>query len=161
MIYGVKESELARRIGEAMLYHGITISTAESLTGGGLSACLVSVPGSSSWFKGSAVAYQNEIKRDLLHVPEETLKLKGAVSEECVTYMADGARALFGTDLAVAVSGLAGPEGDGSPNPVGTVWIAASSSSRAVAKKFYFPGDREHVRRSTIMAALRMIEEFI
>ena len=158
MIYGSKESELARRIGESLLYQGLTISTAESLTGGGLSAC---VPGSSSWFKGSAVAYQNEIKRDLLKVPQEVLDEFGAVSEECVRFMAEGSLRLFGTDLAVAVSGLAGPEGDGSENPVGTVWIGLAIRSRTLTKKFLFKGDREHIRRSTILAALGMVEEII
>ncbi|MBO7435990.1 CinA family protein [bacterium] len=161
MIYGSKESELARRIGESLLYQGLTISTAESLTGGGLSACLVSVPGSSSWFKGSAVAYQNEIKRDLLKVPQEVLDREGAVSEECVRRMAEGSLRLFDTDIAVAVSGVAGPGGDGSANPVGTVWIGLAIRSRTVAKKFLFKGDREHIRRSTILAALDMIDEII
>ncbi len=161
MIYGAKESELAAKIGESLLYQGLTISTAESCTGGGLSACFVSVPGSSSWFKGSAVAYRNEIKRDLLGVPEEILELKGAVSEECVSCMAEGARKIFDTDLAVSVSGVAGPGSDGSGNPVGTVWIGVATSGRTVAKKYFFPGDREHVRRSTIMAALHLIEEII
>ena len=157
MIYGPRETEQAAKIGEAMKYRGVTISTAESCTGGGLSACFVSVPGSSSWFKGSAVAYQNEIKRDLLGVSDEILREKGAVSEECVAAMAEGARRICRTDMAVAVSGIAGPEGDGSDNPVGTVWIAIALSYKTKTKRFLFKGSREHIRHLTIMEALSMI----
>lgn len=161
MIYGPRETEQAAKIGEAMKYRGVTISTAESCTGGGLSACFVSVPGSSSWFKGSAVAYQNEIKRDLLGVSEEILREKGAVSEECVAAMAEGARRIFRTDMAVAVSGIAGPGGDGSDTPVGTVWIAIALSYKTKTKRFLFKGSREHIRHLTIMEALSMIWEEI
>ena len=161
MIYGPHETEQAAKIGEAMKFRGVTISTAESCTGGGLSACFVSVPGSSSWFKGSAVAYQNEIKRDLLGVSEEILREKGAVSEECVAAMAEGARRIFKTDMAVAVSGIAGPEGDGSDTPVGTVWIAIALSYKTKTKRFLFKGSREHIRHLTIMEALSMIWEEI
>ena len=161
MIYGPRETEQAAKIGEAMKFRGVTISTAESCTGGGLSACFVSVPGSSSWFKGSAVAYQNEIKRDLRGVSEEILREKGAVSEECVAAMAEGARRIFKTDMAVAVSGIAGPEGDGSDTPVGTVWIAIALSYKTKTKRFLFKGSREHIRHLTIMEALSMIWEEI
>ena len=161
MIYGPRETEQAAKIGEAMKFRGVTISTAESCTGGGLSACFVSVPGSSTWFKGSAVAYQDEIKRDLLGVSEEILREKGAVSEECVAAMAEGARRIFDTDMAVAVSGLAGPGGDGSDTPVGTVWIAIALSYKTKTKRFLFKGSRENIRHLTIMEALSMIWEEI
>lgn len=157
MLYGPKETEQAAKIGEALRFRGLTISTAESITGGGLSSCLVSVPGSSSWFKGSAVAYRDEIKHALLGVPTEILERNGAVSEECVEAMAEGARKLFMTDLAVAVSGIAGPDGDGSSNPIGTVWIAVALPSRTITRRRLFKGGREDVRRETILEALGMI----
>ena len=161
MIYGPRETEQAAKIGEAMKFRGVTISTAESCTGGGLSACFVSVPGSSSWFKGSAVAYQNEIKRDLLGVSEEIIREKGAVSKECVAAMAEGARRIFDTDMAVSISGIAGPDGDGSDNPVGTVWIGIALSYETKTKCFHFKGSREKIRHLTIMEALSMIWEEI
>lgn len=161
MIYGPRETEQAAKIGEAMKFRGVTISTAESCTGGGLSACFVSVPGSSSWFKGSAVAYQNEIKTGLLGVSEKILSEKGAVSKECAAAMAEGARRIFDTDLAVSITGIAGPDGDGSDNPVGTVWIGIALSYETKTKCFHFKGSREDIRHLTIMEALSMIWEEI
>ena len=156
MIYGPRETEQAAKIGEAMKFRGVTISTAESCTGGGLSACFVSVPGSSSWFKGSAVAYQNEIKTGLLGVSEKILSEKGAVSKECAAAMAEGARRIFDTDLAVSITGIAGPDGGSAEKPVGTVWIGFSSAkapTQAVCLKFSSIS-RDSARRRFSIAAL-------
>lgn len=157
MIYGHLESALAAEIGRVLEARGMTLSAAESLTGGGLGACCVSVPGSSAWFKGTLAAYVPEIKSRVLGVPEEVLKTSGAVSEACVAAMAAGARRIFASDFALATSGVAGPQGDGSDNPVGTVWVALAGPGIAVARKFLFPGGREEVRRAALAAALELL----
>lgn len=112
-------------VGELMKHKKITLSTAESCTGGSIAARLTSIAGSSEYFKGSVVAYSNEVKMGLLHVSPETLEKHGAVSEETVIEMVKGAMKALKTDCAVATSGIAGPGGGTPEKPVGTVWIAA------------------------------------
>lgn len=112
-------------VGELLKKKKLTVSTAESCTGGSIAARLTSVAGSSEYFNGGVVAYSNEVKMNLLHVSPETLKQHGAVSEETVVEMVKGAMKTLKTDCAVATSGIAGPGGGTPEKPVGTVWIAA------------------------------------
>lgn len=113
-------------VGNLLRKRKITLSTAESCTGGSVAVRITSVPGSSDYFKGSVVAYSNEVKMNLLHVSADTLEKQGAVSEETVIEMVKGAMNTLKTDCAVSTSGIAGPGGGTYEKPVGTVWIAAA-----------------------------------
>ena len=134
-IFCEEDTPLEVIIGELLKKKKITVSTAESCTGGGIAALITSVPGSSEYFNGSIVAYSNEIKMSLLHVSAETLEKHGAVSRETVTEMVKGAMKTLKTDCAVATSGIAGPGGGTPEKPVGTVWIAAAYKNEIVAMK--------------------------
>ena len=136
---------------------GRTLVTAESLTGGGIGAALTGVSGASAVYKGGIISYTNAVKHDLLHVPMEILDQYGAVSEPVARAMAEGARKTLEADVAVSVTGLAGPTGDEFGNPVGTVFIGYSDSNVTEVKHCLFSGDRESIRRQTIEAALRFI----
>ena len=139
---------------------GKTLATAESCTGGGIGAALTAVPGSSAVYKGGIISYTNEIKMRLLDVDPETLACCGAVSEPVARQMAAGARKTLAADIAVSVTGLAGPGGDEFGNPVGTVFIGYSDERITLAREFHFPGTREAVRNSAIREALRLILEY-
>lgn len=152
--------ELVEALGEALKKRGWRATAAESCTGGGLAAAMTSVPGASAWFEGALVSYSNRIKRDLLAVSAADLETFGAVSEEVVRQMASGVLAMMDANIAVAVSGIAGPDGGSEEKPVGTVWIgwAHSKGQEPVeidAKCFYFDGDRAAIRCQTVLQALR------
>ena len=136
---------------------GKTLVTAESLTGGGIGAAITAVSGASEVYKGGVISYTNEVKHRILGVSEDTLAVYGAVSCRTAEEMAVGARRLLGADVAVSVTGLAGPGGDDFGNPVGTVCIGYCSAGEAFAVKHHFTGDREAVRRQTVEAALQLI----
>ena len=136
---------------------GKTLVTAESLTGGGIGAALTAVSGSSAVYKGGVISYTNAVKNSVLGVPEEILERYGAVSQWTAGYMVSGVRKLLCADVAVSVTGLAGPGGDEFGNPVGTVFIGYEDASRSVVKQFLFSGDRDSVRNQTIEAALNLI----
>ena len=136
-----------------------TLVAAESLTGGGIGNALTSVPGASLVYKGGIISYVNEVKRDVLGVPQEILDRYGAVSSWTAGYMASGVRKLLKADIAVSVTGLAGPGGDEFGHPVGTVYIGYESKDKALVKEFHFQGSREAVRRQTVEAALNLILE--
>ena len=136
---------------------GKTLVTAESLTGGGIGASLTAIPGSSDVYKGGVICYTNWVKQTILGVPEEMLAQYGAVSEPVALAMASDARKLLQADVAVSVTGLAGPGGDEYGNPVGTVCIGYADAQQTEVKRFVFSGDREAVRSQTIEAALKMI----
>jgi nicotinamide-nucleotide amidase len=142
VIYGEDEVMLEEVIGRLLNDNNLTMATAESCTGGKIASLITSVPGSSGWFRGSVVAYDNSIKTGVLGVSPETLRLHGAVSEETAGEMARGARHLMGTDYAVAVTGIAGPTGGTTDKPVGTVWIAIDSERGLVTEKQIFADDR-------------------
>lgn len=124
---------LSHKLGEQLKTKKATLSTAESCTGGNISAAITAIPGSSEYFKGSIVAYSNEIKINLLHVQKTTLERHGAVSEQTVREMVKGAMESLNTEYAVATSGIAGPDGGTPEKPVGTVWIAAGSKKEIIA----------------------------
>jgi nicotinamide-nucleotide amidase len=142
VIYGEDEVTLEEKVGSLLLDNGLTLSTAESCTGGKIASLITSVPGSSAWFMGSVVAYDNGIKAKLLGVDPETIRVSGAVSGETAAAMARGVRLLTGTDYAVGVTGIAGPTGGTPEKPVGTVWIAVASESGVVTERHSFADDR-------------------
>ena len=139
------------------ILQGKTLVTAESLTGGGIGHALTSVSGSSAVYKGGIISYTNQVKNQILGVPAEMLEQWGAVSQPVAQAMAEGARKLLQADVAVSVTGLAGPGGDEYGNPVGTVFIGFADEHRTVVKHCLFSGDREQVRNQTIEEALALI----
>ena len=138
---------------------GKRLATAESLTGGGIGQAITSVSGASAVFAGGIICYTNQVKHHVLGVPMELLDTCGAVSAPVAKAMAQGARRVIGADVAVAVTGLAGPDGDEFGNPVGTVFIGYADEAAAFARECHFFGDRTQVREQTIEAALALILE--
>ena len=138
---------------------GKTLCTAESLTGGGIGASLTAVPGASRVFKGGIISYTNEVKRDVLGVSDEDLSAYGAVSAPVAKAMASGARHVLKADVAISVTGLAGPDGDEFGHPVGTVFIGYADDKNVTAGEYHFTGDRDAVRQQTIRMALELILE--
>lgn len=152
-VYALDDEELKDVVYKLLVEKKKTVSFAESCTGGLISSTLVDIPGVSNIFKGSVIAYSNEAKVKILGVEENIINTHGAVSEECVKMMAVGAKKIFGTDFAVAVSGIAGPSGGSEKKPVGTVCIALASDHEVVATTHYLRGDRNIIRlRSTLIA---------
>jgi len=151
--------DLAARLGRALVARNLRVATAESCTAGWIAKALTDVAGSSQWFEGGLVAYSNAAKSSLLGVPAGLVAAHGAVSEPVVRAMAEGARARLGVALAVAVSGIAGPDGGTPDKPVGTVWFAWANGRQTTAARERFDGDREVVRRRTVALALRRLIE--
>ena len=146
---------LTEQLASRLLANNYTVATAESCTGGGIGACLTGLAGSSTWFHGGIISYTDKSKQELLGVSLDSLKTHGAVSEAVVQEMAQGARRKLDTSLAVAVSGVAGPDGGSDEKPVGTVWIGWVNQDGFVSSRcFHFAGDRYAVREATIEAAL-------
>lgn len=156
---------LATSLVEGLTAAKLTLATAESCTGGWVAKSLTDVAGSSACFGFGIVSYSNTAKQRLLKVAAETLEAHGAVSEQTVVEMAEGAQALSGADLAVAVSGIAGPGGGSPEKPVGQVWFAwsggAIGDAKCAALSCQFSGDRETVRRQAVEVALRGLLERI
>lgn len=150
--------KLEEEIGELLKTKKLSLSTAESCTGGGIAALVTSVPGSSEYFKGGIVAYANEVKEELLGVRPETLVAYGAVSRETVAEMAKGAMNRMKTDCAVATSGIAGPGGGTPEKPVGTVWIAAAYKNEIVTMKQEGDEGRARNVEKAIKNALRLLK---
>ncbi|HWB24321.1 MAG TPA: CinA family nicotinamide mononucleotide deamidase-related protein [Chitinophagaceae bacterium] len=147
--------------GKILLQQGKTLSTAESCTGGYIAHLITSVPGSSAWFYGSVVSYDNSVKQHLLDVKEDTLQSVGAVSEETVREMVTGVLKAMKTDYAVAVSGIMGPDGGSPEKPVGTVWMAAGNGDSIEARKLHFRFDRAKNIELTALNALNMLRAFM
>lgn len=138
---------------------GKTLVTAESLTGGGIGAALTAVPDSSEVYKGGVISYTDWVKHHVLEVPQDILSTRGAVSGPVAQAMAVGARNLLNADVAVSVTGLAGPGGDEFGNPVGTVFIGYAEEGRSLVREHHFQGNREEIRNQTIEAALKLVLE--
>ena len=136
---------------------GKTLATAESCTGGGIGAALTAVPGASTVYKGGIISYTNWVKAHLLGVDENLLNTFGAVSAPVAEAMARGARRALEADVAVSVTGLAGPGGDDFGNPVGTVFVGYSDESTTLSREFHFSGSREEVRQQAIAGAFCLI----
>jgi len=156
-VYGFDDEELEEAIGRLLLNSNKTLAIAESCTGGYLSHKITSVPGSSQWFNGSMITYNNQVKSNNLGVNESTIVKHGAVSEEVVLEMAENVRKRLNSDIGVSVSGIAGPSGGTPDKPVGTVWIGYSDDQKTVAKKVQFTKDRQLNIQFSATAALNMI----
>ena len=143
------------------LLEGKTLATAESCTGGGLGVALTAVPGSSAVYKGGIISYTNWVKHVLLGVDAALLDREGAVSAPVAEAMASGAKNALQADIAISVTGLAGPGGDSYGNPVGTVFIGYSDDVRVLRRKFVFYGDRSSVRKQACRAALELLLEYL
>ncbi len=161
VIYGEDETTLEEVTGGLLLKSGATVSTAESCTGGKLSSLITSVPGSSAWYLGSVIAYDNSIKTGLLGVNPDTIRIHGAVSEETAREMAEGVRRVTGSDFSVAVTGIAGPSGGTDTKPVGTVWIAIASDGGILTEQHRFADDRRVNILRASYTALNMLRKQI
>ena len=162
-VLATEDIALEALVGGLLAQNGKTIATAESCTGGRLAAVLNAQSGSSAYYMGSVIAYDNSVKTNLLGVSQETLNADGAVSESTVRQMAEGARRLLGTDYAIATSGIAGPTGGTAEKPVGTVWIAWATPEGTKAQCFHFGAarEREQITQRAVTAALvGMVEIF-
>jgi nicotinamide-nucleotide amidase len=148
-------------LGRLLKSRGQTLGTAESCTGGYIAHLITSIPGSSHYFKGSVVSYDNEVKKKLLHVAPQTLATGGAVSQATVEEMVRGALAQLDTDFAIATSGIMGPDGGTLEKPVGTVWVAVGNHQNILAQKFAFRFDRLRNIELTATNALNLLRKFI
>ncbi len=140
---------------------GRTLATAESITGGGIGQAITAVSGASAVYRGGIISYSNSVKAGLLGVDGGLLETVGAVSAPVAEAMALGARLALKTDIAVSVTGLAGPGGDDFGNPVGTVFIGYCDQTRVISRQYLFSGDREAIRAQTVEAALLLLLEQI
>jgi len=160
-IYGFDDIPFEQALGDLCKEKGVTITTAESCTGGLVASKIVAIPGSSSYYSGSIVAYSYKMKEALLYVPKDVLLKYGAVSEEVVGYMLSGVLKQTGADVAVAISGIAGPTG-GTPNkPVGTIWLACGNENKHTTKHILISKDRLMNIEYTSNVALNMIRQFL
>ncbi len=150
---------LAERLQGICLAAGLTVATAESCTGGRIADALTDVAGSSDYFRGGVVAYADAIKRELLGVPPLVIEQHGAVSAQTARAMAEGARARLGTDLAVAVTGIAGPSGATPGKAIGLTYVAVADPGGTEIRRFAWPGDREANKSASARAALELLVE--
>lgn len=150
---------LVERIAAAYDRRGLTLGVAESCTGGSLAAAITDRPGVSSFFLGGVVSYANEVKAAILGVPVAVLEEHGAVSEPTARAMAEGVRARLGVDVAVSITGVAGPGGGSPEKPVGLVYISLSASKGTKLRRDIWPGSRAQIRAAAVLAALGMILE--
>lgn len=155
LVTGPSPELLATTLGGILIARKLICAVAESCTGGMIGAALTAVAGSSEWFRGGVIAYDNIVKMNLLGVPEPVLHTQGAVSAETVAAMALGAAKLFAVDCAVAVSGIAGPGGGTAEKPVGLVYIGTFVAGITTTSRHVFPGDRSAVREATVATALQ------
>lgn len=157
-VFGGKDDEFADIVGQALRRHGVRLAVAESCTGGRVGAMLTSIPGSSDYLLLDAVAYSNSAKQKVLGIDSELLRAYGAVSPECAAAMAEGARRLVDADMAVSITGIAGPDGGSDDKPVGTVWFALAQRGKpTVTKHRRLPGDRDRVQTLSAYIALELV----
>jgi nicotinamide-nucleotide amidase len=161
LIASLEDEPFEAVIGRLLKERNHTLSTAESCTGGYLAHLITTVPGSSAYFIGSVISYSNEVKVKQLGVSAETIREHGAVSEKTVREMAAGALELFKTDLAVATSGIAGPEGGTPEKPVGTIWLAVGNKNGLQTQKLQLGKDRLRNIQYTAFHALNMVRLFL
>ena len=160
-VFGRDEESMIGIVGKTLRERGLTVATAESCTGGLVGAALTQEPGSSDFYLGGVVSYDNAVKEKMLGVGQQSLEEKGAVSPEVAKEMAAGARARLGTDLALATTGIAGPDGGSDAKPVGLVYIGLATPQGIEAKKFQFYGGRDSVRALTVQAALNWLRLYL
>jgi nicotinamide-nucleotide amidase len=159
--YGVDDEDLAALVLEAARRRGARLAVAESCTGGLVSGRLTAIAGSSDVVLGGVIAYANEVKSALLDVPEATLAAHGAVSEATARAMAEGACRRVGADVAVAVTGIAGPGGGSEAKPVGTVWFGLHGGGTTTAVRYVFPGNRFEIRARAAQMALYLLRQHL
>lgn len=153
-------SDLLIQIAENFKQSKGRLAVVESCTGGGLGAALTSLSGSSTWFEGGMITYSNAAKMRHVYVRESTLAEQGAVSEACVKEMANGGMVAFGVDCCISISGVAGPDGGSPEKPVGTVWFGLAVRHKSIeAFQHQFEGDRDQVRQSAVLEALRILSK--
>jgi len=160
-IFGTENEKLEKIIGEMLIESGNTLATAESCTGGYIAHKITSMPGSSKYFKGSIVAYSNEVKADVLGLDKRLIEDHGAVSEQVALAMAVNVKDLYKSDYSISCTGVAGPDGGTTEKPVGTVWIALAAPDKVTAKKFLFGDNRERNIQITAVTALNMLKKEI
>jgi len=160
-VFSRDDRSTAELVLELLRERGLTLATAESCTGGLVAGRLTDVPGASDVFRGAIVAYANEVKGAQLGVPEEVLAEHGAVSAETAAAMAHGARERLGVDVAVAVTGIAGPDGGTAEKPVGLVFLHAAGPDGELGRRLDFPGDRETIRLRSVVAALHLVRRLV
>lgn len=161
LIYGYDTDELEAVVGRMLLESNLTLGTAESCTGGAIAHRITAIPGASAYFRGSIIAYSNEIKKQLLHVQSSTLENHGAVSEATVKEMVEGALDTLNVDVAVAVSGIAGPGGGTPEKPVGTIWMAVGDEHTISTRKLQLGKDRKRNIVYTATQALNLVRQFL
>jgi nicotinamide-nucleotide amidase len=160
-VFGREGQKLEVILGELLLRENATLATAESCTGGTIAQMIVSVPGASRYFKGTIVAYSNELKVSLLNIDKEIIDTHGAVSEQIVRVMAENIRKICRADYAIATSGIAGPDGGTEEKPIGTTWIAVASAVRTVSDLFHFGDNRDRNIQKASVTALNMMRKFL
>jgi nicotinamide-nucleotide amidase len=160
-IYGEGNADLAAVVLDQCRTRGLTLGVAESCTGGLLGARLTAIPGSSAVVRGGVIAYDDAVKRDLLGVPEAVLREHGAVSEPVVRGMATGARATLKVDVALAITGIAGPGGGSAEKPVGTVWIAVDLQGAVESRLLRLWGDRAEIRHRSAQSAMELLRRML
>lgn len=156
-----EDEKLSMVVGKLLLKNNQTMATAESCTGGAIASLITAISGSSQYYKGSIISYANEVKQNLLHVPQSILNTDGAVSESTVKAMLSGLLTQINADYGVAVSGIMGPNGGSEEKPVGTVWIAVGNKERCHTKKISLRFEREKNIERTSMLALDLLRQFI
>ena len=156
-VYATDDRDLEQTVGDALTRRAWRVSTAESCTGGMLGWRLTSVAGSSAWVEGGVVVYSNQMKTALADVPPELIAAHGAVSDEVARALASGVRARTATEVGVAITGIAGPDGGSEAKPVGTVFIAVDTPDGALSRHARFVGDRAVIRQQAATAALDML----
>jgi nicotinamide-nucleotide amidase len=160
-LFARDERTIAELLVDLLRARGLTLGTAESCTGGLVAARITDVPGSSDVFSGAVVAYSNEVKISELGVPAAVLDAHGAVSAETAAAMAHGARSRLGVDVAVSVTGIAGPDGGSAEKPVGLVYLHAVGPDGEQGRRLDFPGDRETIRLRATVAALHLVRRIV
>ncbi|MBR6026339.1 MAG: CinA family protein [Neisseriaceae bacterium] len=155
----MQNTDILQLVTEHLQQHHQTIATAESCTGGLLSALLTDMSGSSAWFRYGWVTYSNEAKNTCLHVPLSCLSKYGAVSDEVVKIMADNAREIANADYGISISGIAGPTGGSDAKPVGTVYFGISTSQHTLSVRENFSGSRNEIRQSAVQFALHLLQQ--
>jgi nicotinamide-nucleotide amidase len=154
--------DMADQLGDCMKARGKSLAAAESCTGGWLAKIITDIPGSSAWFVGSVVSYSNEAKQNLLGVRADTLTEFGAVSGETVLEMTEGVFAHTDADVAVSISGIAGPDGGTVDKPVGLVWLCWGKRGKGMfANHYHFEGGRDEVRRQSVQQALENLSDLL
>jgi PncC family amidohydrolase len=149
--------KLAKKLGRLLLKHKKALSTAESCTGGMIAKVITDIPGSSRYFMGGVVSYSNEVKIKVLHVSKKLIEKHGAVSKEVAEAMVRGVQRLMHTDCAIAVTGIAGPDGGTAKKPVGLVYISVACGKGIEVKRFIFQKDRDGNRKETTSTAIEML----